>query len=320
MDFDVVIGNPPYNNDLYLDFVQAGYEALKPNGVEVMITPAKGLNGKGGEKNELFRNNIGPHTETICFYPCAQEIFDIRNLDGIAYYVVYKDKTFEKKHIINKSSRVKLFNNEADREMYGQLNNAAYTVDKKIEALNKLQIAAADWTPFGVKSEAHSKNNTVGVKVSSTPNEVCVMSGDRIRGYCKKSDIVKNKDLVGKWMLISNGMNGNCYYTEDGQNLGMNKTYIIKPNEVACEPYVVIGVADTEDAIKSLDSYIWCKTTRFLALTGIVGQGTADTEMWRFVPDPGAFDHIFTDAELYQKYGLTQDEINIIESVIKERK
>lgn len=43
-------------------------------------------------------------------------------------------------------------------------------------------------------------------------------------------------------------------------------------------------------------------------------------EAWRFVPDPGAFDHIFTDDELYKKYNLTQDEIDLIESVIKERK
>lgn len=43
-------------------------------------------------------------------------------------------------------------------------------------------------------------------------------------------------------------------------------------------------------------------------------------ETWRFVPDPGKFDHIFTDQELYKKYNLTDDEINIIESVIKERK
>lgn len=41
---------------------------------------------------------------------------------------------------------------------------------------------------------------------------------------------------------------------------------------------------------------------------------------WRFVPDPGECDHIFTDAELYEKYNLTEEEINIIESVIKERK
>ena len=43
-------------------------------------------------------------------------------------------------------------------------------------------------------------------------------------------------------------------------------------------------------------------------------------ETWRFVPKPEAFDHIFTDQELYKKYNLTDEEINIIESVIKERK
>ena len=41
---------------------------------------------------------------------------------------------------------------------------------------------------------------------------------------------------------------------------------------------------------------------------------------WRFVPTPKAFDHIFTDQELYEEYNLTDEEINIIESVIKERK
>ena len=45
-----------------------------------------------------------------------------------------------------------------------------------------------------------------------------------------------------------------------------------------------------------------------------------NNESWSFVPDPGAFDHIFTDDELYKTYGLTPDEIKVIESVIKERK
>lgn len=45
MKFDVVIGNPPYNNDLYLDFVQLGHQ-LSSNYV-CMITPAK-WQAKGG--------------------------------------------------------------------------------------------------------------------------------------------------------------------------------------------------------------------------------------------------------------------------------
>ena len=57
----------------------------------------------------------------------------------------------------------------------------------------------------------------------------------------------------------------------------------------------------------------------FLVLVGLTAQSILTPETWRFVPDPGSFDHIFTDGELYEKFGLTQDEINIIESVIKKR-
>ena len=48
--------------------------------------------------------------------------------------------------------------------------------------------------------------------------------------------------------------------------------------------------------------------------------GNASAEAFVNVPQPEAFDHIFTDQEIYEKYNLTEKEINIIESVIKERK
>lgn len=46
---------------------------------------------------------------------------------------------------------------------------------------------------------------------------------------------------------------------------------------------------------------------------------TGQDTWWRFVPDPVAFDHLFTDEELYKKYNLTPDEIAIIEGTIAER-
>ena len=72
----------------------------------------------------------------------------------------------------------------------------------------------------------------------------------------------------------------------------------------------------------SFQSWIYTKFVRFgvsNSLCGLTGIATSDN-WWRFVPDPGAFDHIFTDQELYKKYNLTDEEISIIESVIKERK
>ena len=77
---------------------------------------------------------------------------------------------------------------------------------------------------------------------------------------------------------------------------------------------------NTENEAKSYISYLNTRLVRFLVFIACCGQHLNNDYTWRFVPDPGTFDHIFTDQELYQKYGLTPDEIAIIESVIKERK
>ena len=61
---------------------------------------------------------------------------------------------------------------------------------------------------------------------------------------------------------------------------------------------------------------------KFLILINLSSLTIINNNTFRFVPAPptGKFDHIFTDQELYEKYNLTPEKINIIESVIKERK
>ena len=98
MNLDIIIGNPPYNNDLYLDFVQAGYQALKPDGVMVMITPAK-WQAKGGKKNELFREQIVPHMKEIVYYKDSKDVFDIGLSGGLSIFSAYAEKLFDEKNI-----------------------------------------------------------------------------------------------------------------------------------------------------------------------------------------------------------------------------
>ena len=75
MKFDVTVGNPPYNNDIYLDFVTLGHKLAKQ--YTCMITPAKWQaktdgkpkGSKTPDKNEQFRQNIAPYMEKIVFMP-----------------------------------------------------------------------------------------------------------------------------------------------------------------------------------------------------------------------------------------------------------
>lgn len=78
--------------------------------------------------------------------------------------------------------------------------------------------------------------------------------------------------------------------------------------------------SDSMLQIISFMSYAYTKLIRFLILNSVAGfSSTGQDTWWRFVPDPVAFDHLFTDEELYEKYNLTPDEIAIIEGTIAER-
>lgn len=111
----------------------------------------------------------------------------------------------------------------------------------------------------------------------------------------------------------------NCTLDKSGTVSVINPIKKLNPGEVCKDDFLVLCKGD-EKTIDSYISYINTKLIKMLLFAGCVGPNASNLEFWRFVPDPGAFDHIFTDEELYKKYGLTQDEINLIESVIKERK
>ena len=105
-----------------------------------------------------------------------------------------------------------------------------------------------------------------------------------------------------------------------GKNKVIGSPYIniIGPNQVPKGSFPVLKYFDTEQEAKSFQSYIHSKLCSFLFFLGICG-ATITAQFFRFIPDPKVFDHIFTDEELYKKYDLTAEEINIIESVIKSR-
>lgn len=212
----------------------------------------------------------------IVYYPEAQELFKIRNLDGISYYVIGKCNQ-ELKEIVNKSLKIKGFNNTQTREIHKQLNNAAYDIICKI------------------------------------------YNQDSVKYLNANANFRKYKSNF-EYIVLMQGMAGNCYYDSNGMTIGLNVSYIDKNNVGYSSDYDILYYASSLDEAKSFDSYLNSKLLRFITQTSLAGQRLNNSEFWRFVPDPGAFDHIFTDEELYKKYNLTDDEIKLIESVIKERK
>ena len=269
MQFDVVIGNPPYNNDIYIDFVTQGHNLAKQ--YDVWITPAK-WQAKGGKKNEDFRENIVPHMSKIVYYPYTNDVFDITSQGGISYYIIDRHKH---NAIVNiKSSKHSFIKNECFT-LEGRLTIYDSITEKIVRKVSTLNISGKQL--YLIDTGGKHKVKTTHL-LCGTVNKINCFGGFII---CPMTITDNSLNIQNEFILFSSNNRDECF---------------------------------------SFMSYIESKLVRFLILPSISSGSINNKETWRFVPDPGPFDHIFTDAELYKKYNLTDEEINIIESVIKERK
>ena len=311
-----IIMNPPYNpNDLYINFVTLAHKVASDS--VVAITPAKGINGKSDKKNDEFRQNIVSHMEEIVYYPMASDVFSIAEPGGIAYYIIDKDKH------IDKNITIVCNNKEFSQEKH--ISNSAYTYNDTVNNILNKTCGKNIIHILERKDNSFSFLRSYYLHESYKPehtkpdeyNYIEVMSGSNLKGYCSKLDLYTTDNIykykVTQTVMVSAGV------WADIPNYGMNPLNKLGKGQVPIGSYPIIKFFDTEEECDYFISYCNTKIVKFLHYLGIVGT-TESSDFWRFVPDPVNFDHIFTDVELYQKYSLTDEEINIIESVIKDRK
>lgn len=286
MKFNVVIGNPPYNRGMDLDFVKLGFDLCTD--YCVMITPAKWQTAaddyKGCASKTIdykgFREQLVPHMSKVVFYPDCKDVFNIRQTDGITYFILSRDK-HNQCNIINKCKLVDVFNNERNRSILNRetLNNWGSDI------INHL----GNYTNWKFPRLAGAKKYKVVCNMlmatTKSDSSAIVSVGER-----KTVVIAPPKIVDGK------------YKEEQGVQ--------------------AIFESDSLDECKSFVSWLNTKFTRFFVLINISKLGSILTDdYFRFVPAPpsGKFDHIYTDEELYKAFNLPQEYIDVIEAVIKER-
>lgn len=295
MTFDVVIGNPPYNNDLYLDFVTFGHNLARK--YDCWITPAK-WQTKSGTKNEQFRSKIVPCMSKIVYYPDCIEVFGISDNSGITYYMIGKDEC-KIKYIENRAYFQPLINSIENREL--TFNSTLWNIGEKI--VNKVK--QYNRYRLDIINEEDRKQYTICVG-----KQWC---GSRVSSGAWDMKTSKIKDeYIGK---------GGCIFNPSGNIKVLGKVRGLNRNEYDTSgSSIYIFTSDNKDESLSFYSWLTSKLISFLILINLSGSIIFNDKTLKYIPDPGAFDHIFTDQELYEKYQLTDEEISIIESVIKERK
>ena len=90
---------------------------------------------------------------------------------------------------------------------------------------------------------------------------------------------------------------------------------VINPNVVSTDSYLIIGDNSNKDYVNNEYQYLKTKFARFLLLQAISSINLSK-DKFQFVPLQD-FSKPWTDEELYKKYGLTDEEIQFIESMIR---
>lgn len=295
MKFDVVIGNPPYNRGMDIDFVNLGYELSTK--YCCMITPAKWQTAEADQKIASkmsygeFRKKLVPHMSHVVFYPDCKDVFDIDQADGITYFLMDKDQ-HTKCEVYNKCKLFDGFNSKVARNI---------TDSTLINIGNSIVDYLGDYNRFKFSKTGLNKRYRV----------------------CANTQIVLGK--TSRSLLFSNENNALVIGILRLLDSDKSEQYESSASQI-------IFASDDIDVCKSFISWLNCKFTKFFVLINISKMtGIMTDHCFRFVPAPtvldangnrvpGKFDHIYTDEELYKTFNLPQEYIDVIESVIKERK
>jgi hypothetical protein len=327
MQFDVIIGNPPYQlgdggggggasaTPIYNLFVESAL-SLEPRYV-VMITPSRWFSG--GKGLDDFRDRmLGDHRFVkLVDFPQLYDVFPgVKIRGGVSYWLWGREHsggceilTMIGNEVVGEPAVRKLNaydvlvrRNEAVRILD---KVAFYRVNGEPEPSLGNQVSAR--RPFGLTNQ-RGKANPTGM------NDPVLVYGNQHKSYVERSVITTNVSWVDQWKVLlvkAHGTSGRDDVTILGEPV------VAGPGTACTETYLVIGRCANESEARNLAAYMRTRFVRFLvSLRKITQNITRDS--YKFVPLL-PMDHLWTDEDLYKRYGITSDQIAFVESLISER-
>lgn len=321
MKFDVIIGNPPYQLSdggngpsaipLYHQFVEQA-KKLNPRYL-TMIIPARWF--AGGRGLDSFRNNMlsDKRIRELVDFESSKDCFaGVDIAGGICYFLWDRDN----------EGICRVVNRYPDRDVdderyldelpiFIRSNESVRILRKVLEKESSfLDSVVCSQKPFGFRTYARGEE---------TPFEGAVkLVHSQGVGYVKREDVLKNADRIDQYKVITGRFvpsNGELDVKPGEGYRVMTTPKVLEPGYINTESYITLGLFETQEETLNYVSYLKCKLTRFL-LRQAISSVNINRDVFKFVPVQD-FSHNWTDEMLYKKYGLSDDEIEYVEYLIR---
>lgn len=352
MKFDFIIGNPPYmetqrdtsDTPVYNDFMDGAYEVSEK---VMLITPARFLFNAGKTPkawNEKMLRDT--HLKVMCYEPDGTRFFANKEIKG-GIAITYRDTqaefgaigTFSEYPLLTSIlSKTKQNNEKSISEIVYSPESYKFSDELYVAhpEILTLTIESAD----GIKpliSKGHEKDLTTNIleklanivffqEKPKRSSQYVQIAGRMNGGRCQQwilRKFIKNHDNLDSYKLLFPKASGSGKFGET-----LSDSVIAEPGIGHTQTYISIGAFSSRFEAEAVGNYLKGKFAR--ALLGIL-KVTQDNKknVWQHVPlqdfSPssdidwsGSIADI--DRQLYEKYGLTEEEIDFIETNVKETK
>ena len=349
MKFDYVIGNPPYqdemegtsDNPVYNLFMDATYPMAS---VVELITPARFLFNAGKTPktwNEKMLND--EHLKVLYYEQNSAKIFNNTDIKG-GVVITYHDREKEcgAIQIFTAYPLLNTIIQKVKKQIKSSLSDIvfapeSYKFTKQMyvdhpEILSMTMISKGKEVPLISKGHDYDLTSNIFDKLynivffeTKQGADECVeifgrKSNERVCLYVNRKYIAKHPNL-DKYKLFFPKANGSGRFGEV-----MTDSDIGEKGVGHTQTFISIGAFDTREEAKNLQKYLKCKLARALLYVLKVTQDNKKS-VWKYVPlqDFTAHSDIDwsksvaeIDQQLYRKYDLTADEIEFIETHVKE--
>ena len=334
MQFDVVIGNPPYQlNDggqgasavpIYNKFVDQA-KALSPRLLSMVIPARWYFGGRGLDK---FRKSMleDRHIRRLVDFPDSRQAFDgVDIAGGVCYFLWDRDNpgdceitSHELRGGVTVSTRPLL---EPGAEIFVR-DNESLGILRKIVSVEtqgdgillpaslRFESRVNGQKPFGLRTFFR------GTEEPKQPDDLMVLQSGG-RGWTNRSEIQEGVSMIDAWKVFTSKSSSEHAGQADksGMRRVLSMSGILEPGSVCTETYVILDSFGSETEAQNCLSYAKTKFFRFLVATRTSAQDLPRSA-YSFVPIQD-FSKPWTDEELNRKYNLSEAEVALIDALIR---